>query len=192
LDERLGSIGKGLPGTRLEVLRPDGTPVRPGSDEVGQIVASGDNIALGYFNDADETSRFFRDGKLHTGDMARVDEDGFIYIVERARDFIKAMGNRVSPAEVEDVIAQMPEVAEVAVIGIDDETFGEAVKAFVVSAEIGQLTAEQIRTHCLKQLPNYKIPQQVEFLARLPKTPNGKVAKGQLKNHPPAGNTDAS
>ncbi len=108
LDEKLGSIGKGLAHTRLEVLRPDGTPVRPGSGEVGEIVASGDNVTPGYWNDPEETARFFRDGKLHTGDMARVDADGFLFLVERGRDFIKAMGNRVSPKEVEEVLAELP------------------------------------------------------------------------------------
>ena len=115
LDDKLGSIGRGLPHTRLEVLRPDGTPVTPGSDEVGEIVASGENITLGYWDDPEETGRYFRDGKLYTGDMARVDADGFIFIVERARDFIKAMGYRVGPKEIEEVLAEMPEIVEAAV-----------------------------------------------------------------------------
>jgi acyl-CoA synthetase (AMP-forming)/AMP-acid ligase II len=182
LDDKLGSIGKGLPGTRLEVLAEDGTPVRPGSDEVGQIVASGDNITLGYWNDPTETQRFFRDGKLYTGDMARVDKDGFIFVVERARDFIKSMGHRVSPKEVEEIIAEMPEVVEVAVVGRLDEIWGEAIRAFVVTVRPGQLTTQQVRAHCLKRLPNHKIPQFVEFLPALPKTANGKVAKEKLKS----------
>jgi len=181
LDDKLGSIGRGLPGTRLEVLKPDGTPVRPGSDEVGEIVASGDNVTPGYWGDPEETARFFRDGKLYTGDMARVDQDGFIFIVERARDFIKAAGNRISPKEVEDVLAEMPEVVEAAVVGVPHEIWGEAIKAYVVAARPGQLTAGEIRRHCMRQLPNYKVPEYVEFLPALPKTSNGKVAKEQLK-----------
>jgi acyl-CoA synthetase (AMP-forming)/AMP-acid ligase II len=181
LDDKLGSIGKGLPGTRLEVLKPDGAPVRPGSDEVGEIVASGDNVTPGYWGDPEETARFFRDGKLYTGDMARVDAEGFIFIVERARDFIKAAGNRVSPKEVEDVLAEMPEVVEAAVIGVPHEIWGEAIKAYVVAARPGQLTADEVRRHCMRQLPNYKVPEYVEFLPALPKTSNGKVAKEQLK-----------
>ena len=139
LDEKLGSIGKGLPGSRLEVLKDDGTPVRPGRDEVGEIVASGDNITLGYLNDAEETARFFRNGRLFTGDMARVDRDGFIFIVERARDFIKAMGNRVSPKEIEEVLSQMPEVVEAAVIGVPDEIWGEAIKAYLDYEQTGSI-----------------------------------------------------
>lgn len=181
LDDKLGSIGKGLPGSRLEVLREDGTPVRPGSDEIGEIAASGDNITPGYWNDAEETARFFRNGRLFTGDMARVDRDGFIFIVERARDFIKAMGNRVSPKEIEEVISEMPEVVEAAVIGVPHEIWGEAIKAYLTTNKPGQLTVEDVRNYCLGQLPNYKVPEYVEFLPQLPKTANGKVAKEVLR-----------
>ena len=181
LDDKLGSIGRGLPHTRLEVLKPDGTPVQPGSDEVGEIVARGENVTPGYWNDPEETARFFRDGRLHTGDMARVDAEGFIYLVERARDFIKAMGYRVSPKEIEDVLAEMPEIVEAGVIGVPDELWGEAIKAFIVTARSGQLTAEAVRDYCLKRLPNYKVPQFVEFIPSLPKTNNGKVDKPALR-----------
>ena len=181
LDEKLGSIGKGLPGSRLEVLKADGAPVRPGTDEVGEIAAAGDNITLGYLNDGDETARYFRNGRLFTGDMARVDHDGYIFIVERARDFIKAMGNRVSPKEIEEVLSQMPEVVEAAVIGVPDEIWGEAIKAYVSTNKPGQLTVEDVRNHCLGRLPNYKVPEYVEFLPQLPKTANGKVAKEVLR-----------
>jgi len=183
LDEKLGAVGcvgRTLPHTQLEVLRPDGAPVEPGSDEPGEIVASGENITPGYWNDPEETRRFFRDGKLWTGDLARVDEDGYIFVVERVRDFIKAMGNRVGPGEIEEVIAGMAEVVEVAVVGVPDDTWGEAVKAYIVPTEPGALSAEDVRRHCLKRLPNYKVPQYVEFLARLPKTAYGKVAKKNL------------
>jgi len=184
LDEKLGAIGRvgrTLPHTQLEVLHGDGTPVEPGSDEPGEIVASGENITPGYWDDPEETRRFFRDGKLWTGDLARVDEDGYIFVVERARDFIKAMGNRVGPGEIEEVIADMDEVVEVAVVGVPDDVWGEAVKAYVVPTRPGALSAEGVRRHCLKRLPNYKIPHYVEFLARLPKTAHGKVAKERLK-----------
>jgi long-chain acyl-CoA synthetase len=177
LDDKLGSIGRGLPHTRLEVVRSDGSPVAPDSEEVGEIVASGENITPGYWNDPEETQRFFPGGRLHTGDMARVDSDGFIYIVERARDFIKAMGFRVGPKEIEDVLAEMPEIVEVAVVGVPDKLWGEAIKAFVVTVHPGQLTAEEVRNRCMKKLPNYKVPQHVDFLPMLPKTTNGKVDK---------------
>lgn len=183
LEDKLGSIGRGLPHTRLNVLRGDGTPVVPGSDEVGEIVASGENVTPGYWGDADETRRFFRDSKLYTGDMARVDADGFVFIVERARDFIKAMGYRVAPAEVEEVLAEMPEIVEAAVIGVPDELWGEAIRAFVVPSRPGQLTADQVRSFCMKRLPNYKIPRDVGFLPTLPKLGNGKVDKEPLRSY---------
>lgn len=184
LEDKLGSIGRGLPHTRLAVLRPDGTPVTPGSDEVGEIVASGDNVTLGYWGDSEETARFFRDGRLWTGDMARLDADGFIFIAERARDFIKAMGYRVGPKEVEEVLAEMPEIVEAAVVGVPDELLGEAVRAFIVTARPGQLTAADVQSHCVKRLPNYKAPQLVEFPPALPKLANGKVDMESLRSRP--------
>jgi long-chain acyl-CoA synthetase len=182
LDDKLGSIGRGLPHTRLEVLRSDGTPVSPGSDEVGEIVASGENITLGYWGDAEETARYFRNGKLYTGDVARIDADGFIFIVERARDFIKAMGYRVAPREVEETLAEMPEIVEAAVIGVPDELWGEAIRAFVVPVRPGQLAVNDVQGFCTKRLPNYKIPRDVEFLPTLPKLGNGKVDKESLRS----------
>ena len=187
LQDKLGSIGRGLPPARLQVLRPDGTPVAPGTAEVGEIVASGDSISPGYWGDPIETARYFRQGKLYTGDLATVDKDGFIFLVARTRDFIKAMGNRVSPHEIEEVIAELPEVVEVAVVGVPDDIRGEAVKAFVVLAGGRQLSEDAVRAHCLGQLPNYKVPKLIEFLSSLPKTANGKVAREQLRKTQEAG-----
>jgi long-chain acyl-CoA synthetase len=181
LDDKLGSIGCGLRHTTLEVLRPDGTPVTAGSDEVGEIVAAGENICAGYWNDPQETARYFRGGKLFTGDMARRDADGFIYVVERSRDFIKALGNRVSPKEIEEVISELPDVVETAVIGVADDVWGEAIRAYVSTVGASQLTADAVRRHCLQRLPPFKVPEQIEFLPRLPKTANGKIAKEELR-----------
>jgi len=184
LDDKLGAIGRvgrTLPHTRLAVVRPDGAPVELGSDEPGEIVASGENIAPGYWDDPEETRRYFREGRLWTGDLARVDKDGYIFVAGRARDFIKSMGNRVGPGEIEGVIAGMDEVVEVAVVGVPDDVWGEAVKAYIVPTRPGVLSAHDVRRHCLKRLPNYKIPYYVEFLARLPKTAHGKVAKERLR-----------
>jgi acyl-CoA synthetase (AMP-forming)/AMP-acid ligase II len=186
LDDKLGSIGRGLPHCRLEVLRADGAPVAPGSDEIGEIVASGQNITLGYWGDPTESAKYFCKGRLHTGDMARVDADGFIFIVERARDFIKAMGYRVGPKEVEEVLAEMPEVVESAVLGVPDELWGEAVQAYIVTVRPEQLTEDDVRAHCLRRLPNYKIPQRIVFLPRLPKLSSGKVDKEWLRSNSPS------
>jgi acyl-CoA synthetase (AMP-forming)/AMP-acid ligase II len=181
LADKLGSIGRGLGTARLEVLRPDGTPVAPGSGEVGQIVAAGGGISPGYWGDPAETARYFRAGKLYTGDLATLDQEGFIFVVGRTREFIKAMGHRVSPLQIEAVLAEMPEVVEAAVVGVPDEIRGEAIKAFVVRAAGRQLSEDAVRAHCLSQLPNYLAPQYVEFLASLPKTADGKLARERLR-----------
>lgn len=181
LDAKLGSIGKGLPSTRLEVLRDDGIPVQNGSDEVGEIVASGDNITMGYWNDPQETKKYFRDGKLFTGDLARVDEDGYIFIADRARDFIKAAGNRVSAKEIEDVICEHPDVIEAAVIGIPDEIWGEAIVAVVTISNGKEASADSIRAFCNARLPNFKVPSSVRLVASLPKNSYGKVIKPELR-----------
>ena len=180
LIDKLGSIGMGLPSTHLDVLKPDGSPVTPGSDETGEIVATGPNITLGYWNDPLETAMRFRNGRLHTGDVARVDEDGFIFIVEREHEFIKSGGIRVSSIEVLDVIAEMPEVAEVAVLGFPHFLLGEAIRAFVVVARDADLVPEDVQAHCRRRLPIYKLPTEVIFIENMPHLDSGKVRKSRL------------
>lgn len=181
LGDKLGSIGKSLPSLRLDVLKPDGTPVSLGSNETGEIVAAGDNVTLGYWNDPEETSKYFRNGRLHTGDIARVDADGFIFIVERERELIKSGGNRVSAKEVEDVIAELPEVVEVAVLGAPHELLGEAIKAFVVVAPDAKIMPGAVEAHCRKRLPLFKSPEEVLFLKTMPHNGSGKVLKLKLR-----------
>ncbi|RJP71134.1 MAG: AMP-dependent synthetase [Candidatus Abyssobacteria bacterium SURF_17] len=182
LELKEGSIGRGLPSTKLEVIQETGEPVRPGSEEIGEIVGSGPNISPGYWNDPEETAAFFRNGKLYTGDLARVDKDGFIYIVDRARDFIKCMGNRVSPQEIEEVIAGHPDVLHAAVTGVPDDLWGEAIAAFVVPRKPGLITENAIRRFCNERLPNFKVPHQVSILPGLPFNDHGKVAKCELRS----------
>ncbi len=179
LADKLGSIGTGLRSTRLEVLKPDGQPVTPGTDETGEIVATGDNIALGYWKDPEETAKYFKHGRLHTGDLARVDADGFIFIVERERELIKSGGNRVSAKEVEEVIAELPEIVEVAVVGAPHELLGEAIKAFVVAKEA--ITPTAIELHCRQRLPLFKVPEEIVFLKNMPHNGSGKVLKTKLR-----------
>jgi long-chain acyl-CoA synthetase len=181
LADKLGSIGRGLPSTNLDVLKPDGTCVAPGSSEVGEIVASGDNITLGYWRDPVETAKFFRNGRLLTGDLARVDADGFIFIVERERDMIKSGGNRVSAKEVEDVIAELREVVEVAVVGVPHELLGEAILAFVVSRPGSNTSEADIIAHSRRRLPAFKVPTAVTLTSALPHNTAGKVMKQELK-----------
>ena len=174
------------------MLKADDTPVVPGSDEVGEIVASGDNITLGYWRDGDETARYFRRGKLYTGDLARVDAEGFIFIVEREREMIKSGGNRVSAKEVEDVIAEIPAVVEVAVVGVPHELLGEAIKAFVVLTPL--CIHQRRRYHRTLQAAAAKLQmpgKPSKFLDALPHTSAGKVAKRKLKEMIPRKRVEA-
>lgn len=180
LDQKMGSIGKGLPSTNLSVLKACGSPVERGSDEIGEIVASGENVTTGYWEDAEETRKYFRDGKLYTGDLARVDHDGFIFIVGRDRDFIKSAGHRVSAGEVENTIAAMKEIVEAAVVGVPHEIKGEAIKIFVVLAPGAAFDRDKLFSYCKRHLPSHKIPEYVECLPFLPKKSNGKIDKAKL------------
>lgn len=180
IEDKLGSIGRGLASTRLEVLKDDGTPVRAGSNQIGQIVASGPNITAGYINDPEESARFFRDGKLWTGDLATVDDDGFIFIRDRAREFIKPMGFRVSPLEIEEVLAELPEVVMAAVFGVPDDLAGEAVHALVVPIASAGLSEQALIRFCQQRLPAYKVPKRVRMVDALPTNEYGKIARAQL------------
>jgi long-chain acyl-CoA synthetase len=180
LDTKLGSIGKGIPGVKLTVTKPDGVPARPG--QVGEIVAEGKNVTLGYWQAPAETAKSFCDGKLHTGDLATVDADGFIYIVDRASDFIKCRGKRISCQQIEDQMLGLNEVLEVAVIGIPDEVLGEAVKAFVVPRN-GNASglAERLQQFCKQNVPLELHPKEIVVMSSLPKNNSGKVQKRSLK-----------
>jgi acyl-CoA synthetase (AMP-forming)/AMP-acid ligase II len=181
INNKLGSIGKGIPGTELMVLNKEGIPVKAG--EVGEVVAKGGNIMKGYFNDNKETEKVLKEGLLYTGDLATVDEDGYIYIVSREKNIIKSGGNRISPKEIENVILQIPEVVECAVIGIEDNISGEAIKAFVVLKNSNcNIDLKYIIDYCRDRLPKYKTPKYIEFLTTLPKNSSGKVLLKLLKD----------
>ncbi|NVM29868.1 MAG: AMP-binding protein [Candidatus Helarchaeota archaeon] len=180
LRTKLGSIGKGIPKTKISVLNKEGKPVKPG--KVGELVAEGGNIMLGYWDDPEGTAKVLRDGKLHTEDLGTVDEDGFIYIVDREKHIIKSGGYRVSTKEVEDKIFEIPEVVEAAVIGIPDNILGEAIKLFVSIRKSDRKIDENfIIAHCKTNFPAHKVPKYVEFLTSLPKSSSNKVAYEDLK-----------
>lgn len=179
LDTKLGSIGKGIPGVRLSVEN-EGKVVQAG--EVGEIVAEGENVAQGYWRDPAETACVFRNGRLHTGDMATVDEDGFISIVSRARDFLKCGGTRISCQQLEQQILECHDLLEVAVIGVPDEIMGEAVKAFVVTRNDTSTTPDQVKLFCKTRLPFQLVPRDVVIVEALPKNDSGKVLKEELRS----------
>lgn len=179
LGDKLGSIGRGIPGVELRVLRADGTPAAPG--EIGELVARGDNVTLGYWNDPESTAQTFRDGALWTGDLARVDEDGFVFVVDRAKDFIKPSGHRTAAKEIEDRIVEVSDVVEAAVIGVPDDVLGEAAKAFVVLRPGALASGADVIAHCRRTMPGYMVPREVVVMRALPKSASGKVAKNALR-----------
>lgn len=180
LETKLGSIGRGIPGVTLWVLNDDGRQVRVG--EVGEIVAQGENIARGYWKDTQGSEEVFRDGKLYTGDLARVDEDGFIYIVDRAKDFLKCRGEKISCRQIEEVLLGVDELVEAAVIGIPDDVLGEAVKAFVVPRiRDSSGLIERVAAYCKSRLAPHHLPKEIVVLSAIPKSDSGKALKMSLR-----------
>ena len=173
------SIGLPLPSTEVSLRDDAGAEVPPG--DAGELCVRGPQVMREYWNRPDETAKvFFPDGFLRTGDVARMDERGFLYIVDRKKDMILVSGFNVYPNEVEDVIALHPGVLEVAVVGVPDERSGEAVKAYVVRRD-PTLDAEAIRQWCRERLTPYKVPHYVEFREELPKTQVGKILRRALR-----------
>jgi len=176
-DSKIGSIGKGIPGVELRVVNEREENVEVG--EIGEITARGKNISPGYLNNEEETKKTFRGGWLYTGDLARIDKDGFIFIVGRKKDFVKVAGYRFSLTEIEDIVHLMEGIKEAAALMIPDEILGEAVRLFVVP-DSKNLTPESVIAHCKKKLPTYKIPKQVTFVNEIPKNASGKPQKRKL------------
>ncbi len=176
---KIGSIGRGIPGVSLKVLDENGKQIQPG--ETGEIVAWGQNISPGYLDDEDASREKFRNGALYTGDLATVDEDGYIYIVDRKSDFIKSYGHRISSYEIESCLLQIPQVVSAAVVGLPDEQAGEQIAAFVVRKTGAALTEQDVLRHCQTRLPRHMLPQAVIFLQALPLNAHGKVLKSELR-----------
>jgi acyl-CoA synthetase (AMP-forming)/AMP-acid ligase II len=179
LIRKAGSIGKAIPNVKLQVLNQDGNPVKPG--ETGEIVARGNNIMAGYWNDPEATKTVLKKEGLWTGDLARMDEEGYLYIVSRKSDMIKSGAHRIAPKEIEDSILENEAVHEVAVLGVDDEILGEAIRACIVLKDGKSCGKKEIQAHCHKKLPAYKVPHQIVFYEQLPKTSSGKIKKNELK-----------
>ncbi len=183
LARRPGSVGRPIPGT--EAWLEDDSGLRLGPGETGELVVRGRHVMRGYWEAPELTARRFRvdpatgDRLCHTGDLFRTDADGFFYFVSRRDDIIKCRGEKVAPKEIEGVIYALPGVSEVAVIGVADPILGQAIKAFVVTADPA-LGANQVLAHCRMNLEDYKVPKFVEFCTELPKTTSGKIKKTGL------------
>jgi amino acid adenylation domain-containing protein len=183
LDRRPGSVGIAIPGTEVWIEDEEGQRVGPG--EMGELVVRGSHVMRGYWNDPERTAHWYRPGPypgervLYTGDLFRMDDEGFLYFVSRKDDIIKCRGEKVAPKEVEAVLYDLPGVREAAVVGVPDPILGEAVKAFIVSDD-PELTEQDVLRHCRAHLEDLMMPQQVEFRESLPKTSSGKIRKTGL------------
>ncbi len=179
-ETKLGSAGMAVPYTDVEIHDLDGNRVQPG--ERGEVCIRGPNIMLGYWNRPDATAAAIdSEGWFHSGDVGYADEDGFIYVVDRMKDLVISGGENVYPAEVESVIYDHPKVREVAVIGLQDDRWGEAVAAVVALAEGEDMTLEELREFAGRSLARYKLPIHLFRVPELPRNPSGKVLKYVLR-----------
>jgi long-chain acyl-CoA synthetase len=173
---RLSSCGKQVLGVEVRVINPSGEDVQPG--EVGEIIARGDNVMLGYWHLPEVTAEVLKDGWMHTGDLATIDEEQYIYILDRARDMIISGGENVYSVEVENALYTHPAVLEVAVFGIPHDQWGEAIHAVVVCKPGLQVSREDLIVHARSQIAGYKVPRSIEFYTEaLPKSGAGKILK---------------
>jgi acyl-CoA synthetase (AMP-forming)/AMP-acid ligase II len=176
---KLGSVGKPVFNLDLRVLRDDGTEAAPG--EAGEVVMRGPKVSVGYWRDPESTAGAHRDGWFHSGDVGVVDEDGYLYIVDRLKDMILSGGENVASLEVERVLYEHAAVAEAAVVGRPDERWGEVPVAFVVLHEGAALEAEELISFCRERLAGFKTPKGVTIIDQLPRNPSGKVLKRELR-----------
>jgi fatty-acyl-CoA synthase len=174
-----GSIGKPVPYTDVRLVGPDGVDVAPG--EVGEFWVRGPNVTPGYWNRPDAAAQAFHEGWLKTGDAGRQDAEGFFYIVDRVKDMYISGGENVYPAEVENVLYQLPQVAEAAIVGVPHPRWGETGLAVVVRRPGTTLEAAEVLAHCNTRLARFKVPGEVAFVDQLPRTAAGKVLKRQLR-----------
>jgi long-chain acyl-CoA synthetase len=180
LTDKLGSAGKAIPGVTLKICDPSGTELPRG--EVGEVVAQGDNIMVGYLNDPEATARALRPEGLRTGDIGSMDEEGYLFLRGRESEMIKSGGHRISPLEIEQAIARTPGVREVAVSGVPDEALGEAIAGYVVVEPGVTVSKRAVLDACFLSLPKFKMPAHLFAVGELPKGQSGKVLRRELKD----------
>ena len=176
---KLGSVGKPLPHLHVRVVDDKGRDVA--TNEMGEIILKGPKVFKGYWKNPEATAAAIRKGWFYTGDMGTLDEDGYLYIMDRKKDMIISGGENIASPEVERVIFELPAVLEAAVVGIPHPKWLEVPKAYVALKPGASLTKEEIIEHCTKKLAKFKIPKEVEFIDQLPRNPSGKVLKRELR-----------
>ena len=184
LDIRPTSVGKSMPNTEVYIVDENGNRVGPGV--IGELVVRGSNVMRGYWEMPEETQKKLKPGPypgemvLYTGDLFKMDEEGYLYFIGRKDDIIKSRGEKVSPREIENVLYDIDGVIEAAVVGVDDPVLGHAIKAFVVVGDGKDLTEKDIKKYCSEHLEDFMVPKYIEFRSELPKTDSGKIKKVAL------------
>lgn len=176
---KVGSVGRPVLHLRVRIVDEQGDEVPAG--ELGEITLSGPKVFSGYWRDEQATAAALRDGWFHTGDVGRVDEDGYLYVEDRKKDMIVSGGENIATPEVERVLYEHPDVVEAAVIGLPHDRWGEVPKAFVVRRKDSDLDAAALVAHCRERLAKFKVPAEIRFIDELPRTPSGKVLKRDLR-----------
>jgi len=180
LEQKLGSVGTPIEGVEWQIRSEEGEVLPAGRS--GALWIRGPNVMMGYWQNPQASAAVLRDSWLCTGDVGRLDDDGFLYLEGRRNDIIKVGAHRIHPQDIEHVVGELDGVEEAAAVGMDDELLGEVVKVCVVLRPGAALTEQQIRRHCLERLPGYKVPKLVEFVTALPRTASGKLRRIALSN----------
>ncbi|HST40722.1 MAG TPA: AMP-binding protein, partial [Conexibacter sp.] len=178
-ERKVGSIGTPIRGVEMKVVDDGGAELPTG--EMGEIVIRGHNVMKGYWRKPEATAAAIREGWFHTGDLAKIDEDGFFFILDRKKDMIIRGGYNVYPREIEEVLYEHPAVAEAAVVGVPDKEWGEEVGAAVALKEGAQADAEELRAYVKERVAAYKYPRRVWLVPALPKGPTGKILKREIE-----------
>jgi long-chain acyl-CoA synthetase len=180
---KIGSVGTPAGIVEIKIVDPEDNELPSG--ESGEIVIRGPNIMKGYFNKAEETDKVLQNGWLHSGDIGRLDEDGYLYIVDRIKDLIISGGLNVYPTEVEEILYTHPAVEECAVVGMPHIEYGEAVSAFVKRKQGRECSEKDLIDHCKKHIASFKSPKKIMFVEELPKSPAGKILKREIRKSIP-------
>jgi len=179
---KLGSVGCPLPNTDVKIVDIENGEKEMPIGKEGEIICRGPQICSGYYNMSEETKNSIRDGWVYSGDIGKMDEDGYLYIVDRKKDMILAGGYNIYPREIDEVLFEHPKILEACAVGVSDEYRGETVKAFVVPKQGETITEEELDAYCRKNLAAYKVPRIYEFTENLPKSAIGKILRRELKD----------